>query len=415
MRIFRVGWFLAVRQIKRSGIWTTLLIIFIMSLTFLNLVVIGGVLVGLPIGSTIAYNHQYSGDVILRNLPTKEYIEQSDSIVRTIASFPEVEAVSVRFIGFGHVEANYRTRVGPNQSPDSVNAAITGINPSNENNVTHMGDLLLEGSMLRDGEEGFVMIGKNLLDEYTLGPAVVSATTLRGVHAGSRVRVVIGEYSKEYIVKGVLGAKVNEVSTRVFMTNTELRRLLGRTDRNVDEIAVRLWDEQQSLRVRDDLRALGFDSYALVETSRESQGTFIDDIERTFVILSSIIGGIGLIVASITVFIVIFINAVSRQKYIGILKGIGISAGAIELSYVLQSIFYALIGSTIGLLVVYGLLEPYFSTHPIDFPFADGVLLVPVDGTFFKAGLLVLVTIIAGYLPARMIVGRNTLDAILGR
>ena len=38
----RVGWFLAIRQIRRSSKWTTGLIIFIMVLTFLNLVVVSG-------------------------------------------------------------------------------------------------------------------------------------------------------------------------------------------------------------------------------------------------------------------------------------------------------------------------------------------------------------------------------------
>ena len=46
---FRVGWFLAVRQMRRSSKWTTALIIFIMVLTFLNLVVVSGLLLGLII------------------------------------------------------------------------------------------------------------------------------------------------------------------------------------------------------------------------------------------------------------------------------------------------------------------------------------------------------------------------------
>ena len=415
MRSLRVGWFLAVRQIRRSSVWTTLLIIFIMSLTFLNLVVVGGILVGLPVGATIAYNRQYSGDIILRNLPTKEYIEQSEIVQKTIRNFPEVKDISARYVGPGKVEANYKTNVGPNQNPDSVGVAVVGINPSDEESVTHMGTLMLEGEMLAPNEEGYVMIGKNLLDQYTLGPAVISATTLKGITVGEKVRVVVNGFSQEFTVKGILGAKASEVSTRVFMNDTELRKILGRTDRNVDEIAIRLTDESLSTRVRDDLLAVGLGAYARIETSRESQGTFLDDIERTFKALSAVIGAIGLAVASITVFIVIFINAVTRQKYIGILKGIGISASAIEISYVLQSIFYAVIGSLIGLSIVYGILDPYFTRNPIDFPFADGILLVPYIGTLQKSGILILVTIVAGYFPARMIVSKNTLDAILGR
>src|SRR3989344_5081772 len=48
----KLGFFLALRQVKHSNKATTALIIFVMTLTFLNLVVVRGVLVGL-IQSTI--------------------------------------------------------------------------------------------------------------------------------------------------------------------------------------------------------------------------------------------------------------------------------------------------------------------------------------------------------------------------
>jgi hypothetical protein len=50
-RNLRVGWFLAKRDIKRANIWTTTLIVSVMVFTFLNLVVVAGILVGLIEGS----------------------------------------------------------------------------------------------------------------------------------------------------------------------------------------------------------------------------------------------------------------------------------------------------------------------------------------------------------------------------
>ncbi len=131
--------------------------------------------------------------------------------------------------------------------------------------------------------------------------------------------------------------------------------------------------------------------------------------------LGNMLSSIGLVVASITIFIVIFINAVTRRKFIGILKGIGINGEVIEISYMFQSTFYALCGSAIGLFVVYALLVPAFKASPIDFPFSDGILVAPLPATFLRVGLLILSTVIAGYIPARMIVRKNTLDSILGR
>ena len=415
LRALSVGWFLALRQVVRGNPWTTLLIVLIMTLTFLNLVVVSGILIGLPVGATLSYNRQYSGDVLIRAFPNKAYIERTGEILSALASFPEVRAVSPRYIQGARVESNYRTRIGPKQEPDAVATFLTGIDPMRENLVTGVGERMLEGEMLREGEEGYIVLGKNLVDTYTLGAGVISATTLTNVPVGAKVRVSVGGATQEMIVKGILGSKAGEVSTRAFILDTEMRRIIQRNDQNADEIAVRLFDPYRATEVRDALRAMGYGAVARIQTSRESQGTFLDDIEQTFVALSGFVGAIGLLVASITVFIVIFINAVTRQKYIGILKGIGISGAALELSYVIQSVFYAGAGSIIGLALVYGIIEPYFLRHPINFPFADGILLVPWSGTLARVGILMLVTVLAGYIPARMIVRRNTLDAILGR
>jgi len=152
-----------------------------------------------------------------------------------------------------------------------------------------------------------------------------------------------------------------------------------------------------------------------VQTYVDAQPQFLKDIVKTFATLGNVLSSIGLVVSSITIFIVIFINALTRRKFIGILKGIGINGKAIEISYIFQSIFYAFLGSVIGLIIVYAVLVPLFKAHPIDFPFSDGILVAPLGETLIRMALLVFSTIVAGYIPARMIVRKNTLDSILGR
>lgn len=152
-----------------------------------------------------------------------------------------------------------------------------------------------------------------------------------------------------------------------------------------------------------------------MQTFADAQPQFLKDIIATFGLLGSVFSSVGLVVSSITIFIVIFINALTRRKFIGILKGIGVNGQAIELSYVFQSIFYAVIGSAIGLFLLYAILVPLVGANPIDFPFSDGILVAPLDETFARIGLLVVATLIAGYIPERMIVRKNTLNSILGR
>src|SRR3989338_11283743 len=93
---FRVGWFLAVHQIRRSSKWTTSLIIFIMILTFLNLVVVSGLLLGLISGSFVAFQESYSGEVIVTSAAQRSYIENSQNLISFLERHPKVEDFSVR-------------------------------------------------------------------------------------------------------------------------------------------------------------------------------------------------------------------------------------------------------------------------------------------------------------------------------
>ena len=120
-------------------------------------------------------------------------------------------------------------------------------------------------------------------------------------------------------------------------------------------------------------------------------------------------------VAAITVFIVIFINAVARRRFIGILKGIGIKRASIEIAYIIQAMFYAGIGIVIGLSVLLYFIVPFIDANPIDFPFSDGIVYVTASGLISKTLILFGATLIAGYLPAKLITRQNTLDAILNR
>ena len=106
----RIGFFLAKRQIRRSSLWTTILIIFVMFFTFLNLVVVSGILVGLIQGAIDAVRLHYTSDVIISTLNNKTYIENSPEIIRIVETLPDVEAYTARYLEGGTLEANYKTR-----------------------------------------------------------------------------------------------------------------------------------------------------------------------------------------------------------------------------------------------------------------------------------------------------------------
>jgi ABC-type lipoprotein release transport system permease subunit len=238
---------------------------------------------------------------------------------------------------------------------------------------------------------------------------------LDNVEIGTRVKISVNGNDREVTIKGIVRGKVDEIDRRVFFVDNQLRGLIGRTDYNVDEIMIRLAPGTDPIKIKEAIVATGADKNAKVQTYVEGEPKFVKDIKQTFAILGNLMSSIGLAVASITIFIVIFVNAITRRKYIGILKGVGIDGFAIEVAYIIQSLFYAFLGTAFGLLFIFGFLKPYLDRHPIDFPFSDGILVATFEGTVIRILVLLVATFIAGYIPAKIVVKQNTLDAILGR
>lgn len=410
----KVGFFLAVRDIKRASKWTTVLIIAVMVLTFLNLVVVSGILVGLIQGSVDAQRSRYTSDVVVSLLTEKTYIEQSQSIISLIERMPEVEALSARYVEEGRVEANYKRRLRATDKVDQAGGSIIGINPVVEDDMTNLSKYVVEGEYLLPNDYDKILLGATMLYKYT---PIDSAAfpLLKDVEVGDKVRLVVGDVVREVTVKGILKSKVDEIDRAVFLVDSQLRGLIGRGDFNVDMIAIKLKPGADPIKVKEYLLKSGVGEFARVQTFEDAQPKFLKDIQATFALLGNMIGSIGLAVASITIFIVIFVNAITRRRFIGIMKGIGISSLAIEFSYMVQSLFYAVSGMIIGSLIVFLVLQPFFAAHPINFPFSDGILVATPIGTFMRGAVLFVATIIAGYIPARIVVKQNTLDAILGR
>lgn len=411
----RVGFYLAVRQVRRANRWTTSLIVFVMLLTFLNLVVVTGLLVGIIAGISNQFRVQETGDVVVTALDTKAYIENSPQIISFIRALPQVRTLTARYIASGTLEANYLTRMDPNGKPNQTGVSIDGIDPVAEDQFSHLSSYIGEGSYLSATDYDTVLLGPQLIDRYSFGEQP-GLSPLKNVYPGTKIRLTVNGHTREVIVKGILKVPANSpLAARAFMPEAEVRQLTDRADYSVNEIAILTVPGVDPAELRDFLKRSGVGTAAKVRTFEDAIPNGVAEVQNTFAMIGNAIGSIGLAVAAITIFIVIFINAITRRKFIGILKGIGISGAAIEISYIFQSLFYAAIGSALGTGILYGLLVPYVSAHPIVLPISNAIIVAPVAGTLLRVGLLVFTTVIAGYLPARMIVRKNTLDSILGR
>ncbi len=437
LNTIRLGFFLAIRQVTRTSRWTTGLIVFIMMLTFLNLVATSGFLVGIIEGSSRGYKEQWTGDLIITNRNEKSYIEHTSEIESVISSFPQIKSYTKRIISGAKIEANWWEKRKESDA-NIVSNQIAGIDPEEENAATQLSKEVVEGEWLKPGDARGIVIGSSYLKEYSRVADLVAL--LHDVHPGSIVRVtvsgkqtVIGSpapqdnmtakpdnsisnsVTQDFIVRGIINSKVQFVSSRAYILDSELKKMLGKSDGDVSEISIFMKPGIDPYIVKTPLMDNGFSDYAKINTADEGAPEFLVNIKLFFTIIGNILGSVSIIVALITIFIIIYVNALTRRRQIGIMKGIGVTEFAVEFSYICQAMFYVFVGSIIALIIIFVFMKPLIDAHPIDTPFAEIILVADPIDVALKFLLVMVVSIFAGYLPARIIVKKNTLDAILGR
>lgn len=431
-----LGFFLAIRQVTRGSRWATGLIVFIMMLTFLNLIATSGFLVGIVEGSSRAFKKEWTGDLFIVNRNEKDYIERTTDIVNTIGSFPQVESYTTRILAGAKIEANWWEK-RTEEDANIVSNSIAGIDPEKEDQTTGLSENIVEGEWLREDDPRGIVLGAGYLAKYSRVADLVSL--LRDVKPGDTVRVTVTSrdrtqspvpednlgttnqnlapqsVTQEFIVRGILNSKVQFVSSRAYILDSELKKMIGKTDTDVSEIAIVMKPGIDPYVVKTPLINNGFSEFATINTSDEGAPEFLVNIKLFFSIIGTILGSVSVVVALITIFIIIYINALTRRRQIGIMKAVGVTEFAIEFSYICQALFYVLFGSVLALIIIFLGLKPYIDANPIDTPFAAIVLVAEPVSVAIKFILVLVVSVFAGYLPARLIVNTNTLNAILGR
>ena len=137
-------------------------------------------------------------------------------------------------------------------------------------------------------------------------------------------------------------------------------------------------------------------------------------MSNSFGILNFITGIVSLVVACTTIFIVIFIHVVNKKRQLGILKAIGVSEKIIINSYIIQTLFYGLTGAFFAMLIMYGVANPYFNRNPLDMGFAKVKLLIEPFEALKSSMIILLASLVAGFIPAWVTVRQSIIKAIWG-
>jgi len=409
----KLALFLAFKSIIKGNRWALVLIILVMSLSFANLLLTPSILSGV----TNTLNRQQIdtlyGNIVIDPPPTEHYLSRAGLIETKIEQISGVTGVSTHLNSSAFIEYQWKEKDSPSDKGESGTWSVIGVDPAREVNVTTIHEHVIQGSYLDSKDRDEILLGV----EIAGGDKAQTAEflTLQGVKVGDEVRLTYPNgVQREYTVKGIFQAKeMTQADRLAFVTIQEMASVLGRQIYNdrASQILVRTGQGVTENQIIQEINSLGIDG---VVRSWSEYGGAMGGIVSSFDVIASLIGTIGLVVAGIVMFIVIYINVINKRRQIGILRAIGIKRDVIIGSYLTQAIFYAILGIIFGgLMFGYGI-QPYFEFHPLDLPLGQVSLAVKAL-TISSAVLGILIAaVLAGLIPVISITRQRIIQAIWG-
>ena len=403
---------MAYKSIIKGNRWTLILIILVMSLSFANLILTPSILSGVTAAINQEQIDTLYGNIVIDPPPDKYYLDNVSQIEKKVAQTPEVVGIAPRLSNGALIEYRWQLNTTPQDKGQSGNWNVTGVDPQKEVTVTTIRDSLIAGSYLEPGDT----------DKIVLGVEIAGGTqaenepflTLGGVNVGDKVRLTYSSgVQRQYSVKGIFKAREVQANNSAFVTIKEMDSVLGSNVSNdsASQILVRTKAGSANDQIIAHLKTLGISGQI---RSWEEYGGGIGGIVSSFSAIASLIGGIGLLVAGIVMFIVIYINVSHRKRQIGILRAIGINRNVVLTSYLVQALLYAAVGIIFGGILMGYVIKPFFDSHPIELPI--GLVSLSIDLANIRNGTIgiLVAAILAGVIPVLNITRESIIKAIWG-
>lgn len=398
---WRVPVYLAVRAIRRGNRSTLLLTILIIALVvvlmnFLGMI-IGGVI---TLYNNQMIDYQY-GHVTIEPRDKQTYIGNAGGLVRRLQGIPGVMGVSAR-VSTGTTITNPRNGKFQTKS-------LLAFDPVHEQDVTRYQTVMVDGDYLGKGDTGEILIGVLLAGNED--ESQDKLPSLGGVKVGDHVGVAYSNgVVKTYRVKGIYESLGALIDSSAFVTRDEMDSVMH-TENIATEILVRGTSSDDAPALKYTIMSYGVEEK--VKTWGEKGKGILGDAISSLNLVKNIMTFVSLIVASVVVFIVTYINIINRRKQIGILKAIGIRKQVIVGSYLLQVLFQCACGIAAGILML-NAIRYVLTIHRIRFPMGDLIPEIEYGSLAISLVLLCIVSLISAYIPAKQVADEEILDAMRG-
>ncbi len=395
----KVSLFLAYKSITKGNKGTLILTIFIMSLIFIDLVFISSLFLG--INDTLnnqIINTLYS-NVVIEPKKDEKYISDVYSLRQKINSVPGVVGIS----------AQYVTGAVFSFKDKSGSWSVKSINPDDAAKVSTIHNSMIDGEYLSKLDTNEIILGKEIPSGY--GGISEQISSLGDVRVGDSIDVLFNNgVKRSYRVKGIFDAGFTLSNSNAYISQREMESVLGLEDK-ASQILIKTED-----RGNEDRYVIRFLELGIKENIKPwtVYTASIADILSSFNKISILISAIGLFVASVTIFIIIYTSTISKRRQIGILRAVGIKESIVIYSYIFQAMFIVICGTIIGLFIMYFALKPWFILYPLKTGLGFVSLALVPENILIDAASLFIVALTAGLVPSWMAVRQTIIDAIWG-
>ncbi len=395
----KLSLFLASRSMTKGNKSTLLLIIFIMSMVFVNIVFINSIFLGVTEATNNQVINSFYSNIVIEPKQDEKYVYISDvySLKQKIKGVPGIVGISAQYVTGAIL--SYKDKRGA--------WTVRSIDPDDEMKVTTTYNHVIDGEYLSRLDEDEILLGKEIAGGYG---GDLEYTSL-GVKVGDRIDVLFNNgVKKSYRVKGIFDVNYIQTNVMAYINQKEMESVLGLEDK-ASQILVRTRDKGN-----EDMYIKQFLEMGIKEKINPwtVYAGMVKNITSSFDMIAMLISAIGLFVAVITIFIIVYTSTISKRKQIGILRAVGIEETIIIQSYIFQALFIVMIGIFIGLIIIFFALKPWFIEHPLKFPIGLASLLILPERVSMNAISLIIAALAAGFIPSWLAVHKTIIDTIWG-
>jgi len=395
----RIPFYLAWKYLQRGNKWTLLLTVFLMAIAFVNLIFISSLFSGIIDGTNKQIVNTMTGNVYITPKDGDDNISDQENVIDTIENTEGVEAASPEiFVPASLKSNNYKG-----------NWTVLSVDPDKEKNVTNVSQNMTSGEYLETDDADSIIIGRQIAG----GEGVEQdAFSFKGAKVGDKVTLSLGGLEKDLVVKGIFNTKFLDTDSRAFITNTTLSEFIPTFGNSPNTIIVKTTSDAKESDVIERLKTNGVDEN--IYTWEEVAG-LMSSVTESFLSINILMSFVGVLIAAVTIFIIIYVDIINKKREIGILRAIGIKPYIIFTSYIIKAGAYSVGGVILGSAIFFGLLVPYFNLHPFVLPICDSVLVLTKTDFIARAETIMWVAVLSALIPAVAVTRSKILTAIFGK